>query len=283
MGAFVGDALALGAHWIYDPAQLREACGPMTDFRDPLPDSYHPGKRAGQQSHVGDQTLVLMHSVINARRHFKLETFDRDWRRMWKDYPDYIDHATKATLANEEDAESEELAGAARVAPLIVALADERRETLFKAVTSQTEMTHPGEVSRSAAWLIAELTRSVFETGSVEEALARIHRVDFPGLPLREWLDAVRALPAGDPVAAVGTLGRACPAPQALPAVLYFLVHHADDLEQALIQNTLAGGDNCVRGLVLGTILGAAHGVEAIPARWQDNLIAGKEILHFCS
>jgi ADP-ribosylglycohydrolase len=34
----------------------------------------------------------------------------------------------------------------------------------------------------------------------------------------------------------------------------------------------MAGGDNCSRGLALGMLLGAAHGLDAIPLKWRDQL-----------
>jgi ADP-ribosylglycohydrolase len=36
----------------------------------------------------------------------------------------------------------------------------------------------------------------------------------------------------------------------------------------------MAGGDNCARALVLGMLLGAAHGSAAIPVEWQKQLNA---------
>ena len=54
MGAFVGDALALGPHWYYDLDALRRDHGPwITDYTDPLPGRYHAGLRGGQSSQAG--------------------------------------------------------------------------------------------------------------------------------------------------------------------------------------------------------------------------------------
>jgi len=36
----------------------------------------------------------------------------------------------------------------------------------------------------------------------------------------------------------------------------------------------MAGGDSAARGIVLGLILGAAHGRRAVPARWTAALRA---------
>ena len=85
----------------------------------------------------------------------------------------------------------------------------------------------------------------------------------------------------------------------ALNLVLYLAIKYIDDFEGAIIANTNLGGDNCHRfcclffflfcysllmyalyfdififnrGAVLGTILGAAHGMDAIPDRWITGL-----------
>jgi ADP-ribosylglycohydrolase len=49
---------------------------------------------------------------------------------------------------------------------------------------------------------------------------------------------------------------------------------YPNDFEAALIANTNVGGDNCHRGAVLGAILGAGLGFEAIPKAWVNGLTA---------
>ena len=69
-------------------------------------------------------------------------------------------------------------------------------------------------------------------------------------------------------------VGKASPTEGALPAALYFAVRYEHDLEAALIANANVGGDSAARGIVIGMLLGAAHGEEAIPARWLAGLRA---------
>ena len=64
----------------------------------------------------------------------------------------------------------------------------------------------------------------------------------------------------------------ACYIPDAFPASLYLAWKYADDFEAGMIANTTVGGDNCHRGAVVGTLLGAAAGMDQIPARWRDGL-----------
>lgn len=63
--SFIGDALALGPHWVYDQEEIRAKLGRVTSYHAPIA-KYHPGKSAGDFSHYGDQTLVLLQSVVEA-------------------------------------------------------------------------------------------------------------------------------------------------------------------------------------------------------------------------
>jgi ADP-ribosylglycohydrolase len=54
MGAYIGDALALGPHWYYDLDALRRDYGDWIDgYTDPRPDRYHAGLKAGQSGQAG--------------------------------------------------------------------------------------------------------------------------------------------------------------------------------------------------------------------------------------
>jgi hypothetical protein len=49
MGAFIGDALALGPHWYYDLDELHRDYGEwISDYTDPKPGRYHAGRRSGR-------------------------------------------------------------------------------------------------------------------------------------------------------------------------------------------------------------------------------------------
>ena len=63
-GSFIADALALGAHWIYDQEELRRDFGRVTDFLDPREDSYHPSKKRGQQTHYCELAASATYDVL---------------------------------------------------------------------------------------------------------------------------------------------------------------------------------------------------------------------------
>lgn len=63
-GQFVGDAAALGTHWIYDLEELRSKFPKgVGGFETPMDGHYHFRKKTGDQTHYGDGALVLLESV----------------------------------------------------------------------------------------------------------------------------------------------------------------------------------------------------------------------------
>jgi len=70
MGAFIGDALALGPHWYYDLAELRRDFGPwITDYSAPLPGRYHEGLQKGDSSQAGFILKLTLRSLVERGRY----------------------------------------------------------------------------------------------------------------------------------------------------------------------------------------------------------------------
>jgi ADP-ribosylglycohydrolase len=53
----------------------------------------------------------------------------------------------------------------------------------------------------------------------------------------------------------------ACYIADAMPASLYLVWKYQSDFTAGIVANAMVGGDNCHRGAVVGSILGAANGV----------------------
>jgi ADP-ribosylglycohydrolase len=67
MGAFIGDALALGPHWYYNLAELRRDYGDwIDDYIDPKPGRYHDGLKAGQLSQAGFILSLMVDSLVHS-------------------------------------------------------------------------------------------------------------------------------------------------------------------------------------------------------------------------
>src|SRR5271166_2352818 len=68
VGQFVGDAAALGTHWIYNLTELQQLYpSGVSGFEAPKEGHYHFGKKPGDQTHYGDGALVLLESLAKER------------------------------------------------------------------------------------------------------------------------------------------------------------------------------------------------------------------------
>ena len=66
IGAFIGDALALGPHWYYNLTELRQDYGDwISDYTDPKPHRYHAGLKAGQLSQAGFILRLTLQSLVD--------------------------------------------------------------------------------------------------------------------------------------------------------------------------------------------------------------------------
>ena len=176
--SLAGDALCLGPHWIYDQREIAQKLGRITGYAAPLT-SYHPGKQAGDFTHYGDQTLILLRSLAEHGR-FDLTGFAAEWRAFWEDPAthSYRDGATKATLENlrkgarpaEAASDSHDIAGAARIAPLFL-LKWESDEALLQAARAQTGFTHRDPQVIETAEFFARVTLSVQSGTEISTAL----------------------------------------------------------------------------------------------------------------
>ena len=65
VGAFVGDALALGPHWYYDLDEMRRDYGDWIDgYTEPKPHRYHAGLKAGDLSQSGYILKLTLESLV---------------------------------------------------------------------------------------------------------------------------------------------------------------------------------------------------------------------------
>ena len=279
-GSYCADALSLGVHWIYDANELAQKHGRITHYKAPGTESYHPHKQAGDQGHVGDQSLCLLQFLTREKK-WDASAFMNDWLEMWPNYNDYVDGATKTTLANVQNlsdktqggSDSVEIAGPARIAPLVAFLINSSESEVVKAAVEQTVLTHRSKEAEESATFLAKAGYQLIHGANLLDTLNRT---------APEWaLKSANSVLSENAVDAIAKLGPACSISSALPSILYLALKHGDDIETAFIENAIAGGDNCARGLVLGMLLGAANGMASIPNHWVGNLKAQTDLVDF--
>lgn len=278
LASFAADSLALGAHWIYDTDEIDRRIGRVDALRKPLPDSYHAGKECGEFTHYGDQALVLLESLATTGE-FSLPAFAASWRALFTGYRGYIDKATTATLENMDrnlppdqcGSRSSDLGGAARIAPLVYWY-EHDRERLLATVRQQTAMTHNNPATLAGAAFIAKTAWEVLHgtdpIAAMENALEEgVADIDLD-IRIRGGLDSA----GKDTRTVIKKFGQMCGIAAALPGAIHLIVTYGNDLQTALIENVMAGGDSAARGLVAGTILGAHLGESAIPETWRTGM-----------
>ncbi len=284
MASFAADALALGAHWIYDPEKIRSRFGRVTAPAAPGPDSFHAGKEKGDFTHYGDQMLTLLESVAE-RNDFDLSDFADRWRKLFDGYKGYFDSATKSALkhlANGGSPEqigsrSDDLSGASRVAPLVYRFrSDEKR--LSETARAQAKMTHgdPGVVD--AAEFFARVAFRVLNGAKPTAAIESTVQDHFAVTSITAWVQRGMAAKDKDPVAAVGEFGRSCHIGEMFPGVIQIIARYESDLKEALIQCVMAGGDSAARGSLTGLVLGAHSGAGEMPGEWVSEMKAAERI-----
>ncbi|MGY8714305.1 MAG: ADP-ribosylglycohydrolase family protein, partial [Verrucomicrobiia bacterium] len=205
--------------------------------------------------------------------------FMDEWLGMWPTYNDYIDGATKTTLGNIQNqtdktqggSDSVEIAGPARIAPLVSFLAQAPENEVVQAAIEQTKLTHRSPEAEETASFLAKASYRLIHGARLEDTV----RETAP-----EWaLKSANSVLPQNAVDAIAKLGPACSISSALPSVIYLALKHGENTEIALIENAMAGGDNCARGLALGMLLGAANGYTSIPEQWRNDL-NGANALH---
>lgn len=282
-GAFVGDALALGPHWMYDRAEIVARFGRVAGLQAPAT-TYHPGKQAGDYTHLGDQMVLLLESLKATQGRFDAADFMQRWTAFWKNpaTQSYPDKATRNTLAQidagtpllEAGFDSEELAGPARglVALGMVLAAGAGLEEIMNASRAQTRLTHRSALAEDVAAFLARLVFLLGKgnplPGALQVALAA-SSAKLQSLVRQAEAPAVANLFTGD---AVEALGQSCSLTEALPASILILRRHGHSYEEALVENVMAGGDSAARGILIGGVLGLVHGVDGIPAAWRSGL-----------
>jgi len=285
LASFAADALALGAHWIYDQKRIEQDFGLMDTFHAPLQGSFHPTKIKGDLTHYGAQTLCLLRSVAECGG-FDSAHFRDAWQEMFRKYDGYRDSATRETLQQMEaganaavsGSSSSELGGASRIAPLVYRYANER-DALIDAARQQASMTHNNPLAVASAVFFADTAKSILDGAKPLEAIEIVSRSLSPESPLVDWVRKGIDSAAEDTRRTLRSFGLNCEAASAFLGVIHLIARHADNLKTALIENVMSGGDSAARGLIVGALLGAHLCHEAVPELWISGLNSRDRIL----
>ena len=297
-GQFVGDAAALGTHWIYDLNELQQLYPDgIYGFEAPKEGHYHFEKRPGDQTHYGDGALVLLESLAKEGR-FDARAFGRSFVEAFRPdvYSGYIDHATRGTLENfeafaasnpldafsfQQGADDDQPATASRLAALTVRYWDD--PSLLTVVEQATRVCQNKDQTVAYIKFNALLLSELFHRRDVHTALHRAEEQTIAAEPqlgqeIRRKIREAQEETLNEVVEATLAFGQSCPLPKSFPSAIHALLKHPDDFESAILATLRAGGDNAGRASMLGAWLGAHLGIAAIPKNWKIKLSCADRI-----
>jgi ADP-ribosylglycohydrolase len=285
LASFAADALSLGVHWIYNTNVIDKKWGRVENYIKPERPTYHATKDLGEFTHYGDQTLLLLKSVAE-RSGFDLNHFAELWQDFFASYDGYFDGATKETLNNfsagKDPAEAgsglDDLAGAARISPLAFCYRDDL-DKLLQTARVQTAVTHNNQEVIESAEFFARVVWQVLHGKTPAAAIQQLMTQEFNRKPYVKWIEDGLKSVEKDTRQALLDIGQMCEVAAAFPGVVHLIIKYQDNLKEGLIENAMAGGDSAGRGIIVGMILGAYHGIDAVPPKWLSDLRAYPEIV----
>ncbi|MBM7561047.1 ADP-ribosylglycohydrolase family protein [Fusibacter tunisiensis] len=279
-GSFIGDAFALGSHWIYDTEKLKIEVDNLSDFTEPIHSVFHSGKKKGAFTHYGDQSLLLLKSIAS-NKGFDIQIFKTHWLTFASKYDGYLDHATKASLQaldplNNFGSSSDELGGVSRMAPLLFYHMDDLN--LNKFVSEQTQLTHNDLGLVEIGFFIKDWILDLI-IGKPLMSSFEAECINHP--KIMPYWDMIKHRFNEDTVDVIKDIGQSCSCQFAFPSALYLIIKYKDNFLKAMQENILSGGDSAGRGMLIGMVLGASLGIHQIPQNLLDHLIDRSTIENF--
>ena len=314
LGAWIGDTLAMPAHWYYNRTALQQDYGSISDFvapKSPHPDSilwrsswsapapeldilgdqrplwgqrgvhYHQALRAGENT-LTVKLAALVWDMLQEIGDYSADEYLRRYIAYLappqKHRDTYVEECHRGFFTNLGRKRRPEKCG----------VQEKHIGGLVMMLPVALYYANEPDKARAAALEHLAVTHPGREMRLAGEAVLSLLMATLTGTPMvkaiREECASQRNPMFGfsffkwlqrDDADVIGReLSTACYIDQAVPAVIYLALKHAKNPEQALIANTNLGGDNVHRGGVLGALLGAAHGKSAWPERWVTGLLA---------
>jgi ADP-ribosyl-[dinitrogen reductase] hydrolase len=309
LGSLVADALAMPVHWYYDRAALQRDYGQINGYlkpKNPHADSilwrsqfqplnaqaeilheqarywgqrgihYHQFLAAGENT-LNYQLAIELHRQVKAAGGYNAEAWLERYivclRTPQWHHDTYLEEYHRAFFnrlasglpANRCGIEDEHIGGLAQVPALLAALNPETDLVTRRGlVREHVSLTHRQAEVLNAADILTRLLDAIGRGIPPREALAGEAGDFFSTRQAEDW-QALR-----DEVVVGTKVSPACYIKDAMRASLYLAWKYHQDFSAGVIANAQVGGDNCHRGAVVGSLLGAALGV---PDSWRQGLL----------
>lgn len=267
--------------------------------------NYHPGTVAGDQTDYGEYNVLILEYLATTASNphpFNVQELLPIWKnRLESNWKQWICTQTKNTYQQvAQGVPINQLGGSSnamslRFAPVFSYYGDE--EDVVDAAR-KSMFTHKERTAHLGAEFFARITyRIIHQSLTPSEAIEQVAAESDPWIQQKVKQALTKAQEAMDPEQPLSTeefvddlaltsmarlwdvgksepikVGKASPTEGTLPGAIYFIVKYQDDMVAALKGNAMVGGDNASRSIAIGMVLGAYHGVKAIPSDLKDGL-----------
>ena len=259
-----------------------DSLGSLVEFKDPdrISLCYPDGVRdmedggvwntiAGQPTDDSEMALALARTILRNGAYDQEKTREA-YVRWFKSRPFDMGNTVRAALSGAGRNFGSQANGAMmRVSPLAIFGASRSDGSVEEWAQADAEITHPNQVCIDANRLYAAAISRAIRTGiGAADLYASIRNRAEETVADAQLLAAVRAAESEPPPDYLSQEGWVLVAFQ---NALWQLLR-AESVEDALADTISRGGDTDTNAAICGALLGAVHGISAIPPRWVETL-----------
>jgi ADP-ribosylglycohydrolase/fructose-1,6-bisphosphatase/inositol monophosphatase family enzyme len=274
-----------------------DSLGGLVEFQDHgrIATSYPHGVRdlrdggtwdnlAGQPTDDSEMALMLARTLVHQGRYHQgkvLDAYAHWWPHAWdrggtlrqalRETTSVKDTAERLRLVKQHANQHSQANGCLmRISPLGIFGAG-RSSELSQWARQDSQLTHPNPVCQeSCAVFVAAIAHAVAHGGGARAAYqAALEEAGRPGVlgVVRLILAQAELAPPADYSSQMGWVLIA------LQNAFWQLLHAAN-LEEGVVDTVMRGGDTDTNAAIAGALLGAVHGRDAVPRRWQAALLS---------
>ena len=224
---------------------------------------------AGQPTDDSEMALALARTLI-ARGAYDPEAANRAYTEWLDSDPFDCGLTIRDGLLGSPRHESQANGALMRIGPLGIFGASHRLDAVARWAREDARLTHPHRVCLDANAVFAMAIAYAIDHGPTpSELYERMAAWASEGEICPEVRACVEAAATGPPDDYMTHMGWVL---IALRNALW-QVRHAPSLEEGVIDSVMRGGDTDTNAAICGALLGAVHGLAAIPARWTEKIL----------
>lgn len=225
---------------------------------------------AGQPTDDSEMALVLARTLV-VREEFQTESIFEAYRDWMESGPFDIGNTTRGALTGRLSPTSQANGSVMRASPLALwnlSLDDSSRDAMAR---RDATITHPHANCRDATavfvYVVNRAIREGLDRESLYAAALEYAHTRCEGTDVHAWIERAKTSPPDEFVHQMGWVAIA------MQNAFYRLLH-SESFEAGVVETVACGGDTDTNAAIVGALLGAVYGREAVPRAWR-RAIAG--------